>query len=104
MNLQAIIDAPSVAKDKAKAMGFDYQGASVRLDGSHLVITGRFRCVCDKLESFDFRIDLSALDPAALLEAHGAFSREHLEEDGYSEEEIVRILNAGSAYLAKEAA
>lgn len=95
MSLQSIIDAPSRSKSKAKAMGFEYTGADLEFDGTKLIITGKFKCVCDKVENFKFTVDLAQLDPASLLEAHGAFSAEHLKQDGYSDEQIEAILSAG---------
>lgn len=90
--LQSIIDAPTPAKAYAKALGFDYRGATVQVDGQDIVIKGTFECVCEKIETFVFKLPVSMLDPAHLLRLHGAFSEEHLREDGYSESAIQSIL------------
>lgn len=99
IDLQEIIDFQSLAKKKAAAMGFIYKGSTITVDGTIVTINGKFECVCKNIETYTFRIDLSqVLDPASLLDAHGAFSEEHLEEDGYSPEDIEIILQKGRAF------
>lgn len=97
--LQKVVDLETHAKARAAAMGFIYRGSTINLVGSTIIINGRFDCVCGKTETYNFKIDLSSvLDPAALLDAHGAFSAEHLTEDGYTIEEIEDILNKGKQF------
>ena len=93
MNLQAIIDAQTPAKAYAAALGFKYKGATAKLKDGTIVITGSFDCVCGKAENFVFEVPAWILDPAHLLRASGAFSREHLVEDGYSPADIETILS-----------
>jgi len=93
MDLQTILDANTPAKKYAAALGFKYRGATASLIDGHIVIQGAFDCVCGKAENFKFEVPAWILDPAHLLRENGAFSREHLVEDGYTADEIDAILS-----------
>lgn len=85
---------------RCEAMGFLLESSEVRWTGDALQLHGRFKCVCGRYENFNFRIEIdpAALDPARLLREYGAFSHEHLEQDGYTPVEINNILSLGEAY------
>lgn len=94
------------AKEMAIAMGFEFSLIYIEQSPEFMgiVIRGRFKCVCNKWEHFHFSIplfdlehaddwrELPGMDPAAQLDKEGAFSREHLEADGYKEVDINQIL------------
>lgn len=87
-------------RQRAEAMGFRLQQADVYITEVGIELRGVLRCVCGRDEHYVFRvqIDPAVLDPARLLNERGAFSREHLVEDGYSAAEIDEILAKGAAY------
>lgn len=77
-------------------------------------IEGEFQCVCGRREKYSVRINKCVLehefsvrdgklDIALWLSYHGSFSREHLLEDGYTEEQIRSIEAKFDEPLADEA-
>jgi len=81
-------------------MGFDLERADVYWTGEALQLIGHMRCVCGRVESFDFVVSLdpAVLDPARLLHERDAFGEAHLRGDGYTDAEIAAITDKGRAY------
>ena len=94
--------AMRITNDRARceAMGFTLTDCKVKWENDALVMQGTFNCVCGKPEHFNFTIaiDEAALDPARLLREYGAFSRDHLLVDGFTEDEMNDIIAKGVAY------
>lgn len=110
------LDRSSAAYQKATAAGFIFgelrfmdegpvDSGACPLMGFGLIYTMEFTCVCGRREVFQQmlsrrelhdvdhhpRIKGHCIDAVAELERHGSFSRKHLREDGYTEEQIDRI-------------
>lgn len=83
------------AKWKFERMGFKMLRLERMHDHTAPVVRGTFQCICGWLESFQyaepdpgFSLYEIFIDPYEWLERQGSFSREHLRDDGYTEEQI----------------
>ena len=96
---------------RAEAMGFTFSPVDVIYDSlwGETKIRGRFQCVCGRTEAYDFIVDLHFLDQmlwhreldvARRLQSLGSFSRPHLLEDGYTEEQVEEIERRGADWDA----
>ena len=91
---------------RAEAMGFVFGVPEVIDHHLGFAVVGEFTCVCGRQERYLWIIEASAdllaldemCDVGRQLRDHGAFSRKHLEQDGYSEQQIEEILARGAAF------
>lgn len=115
VNVVHYVNRSTHARRRVEAMGFMFFPIKVLPFGfcAAMDIRGKFRCVCNRTESFsiivatidvqdiDKPLYILKLDPVAWLNVEGAFSREHLERDGYKEVEINLILARGRQFDMK---
>lgn len=103
------LNRPTRARRRAEAMGFCFGAIEVLgVVDDGVAIRGVFSCVCDKTETFsilvtqreleDFWASGSAPDFAQRLADIGSFSRQHLIGDGYTVEQVDKIVARGEAF------
>lgn len=111
------IDRESATYRRATNAGWTFGPATVKYENHPmddiLLIEGEFNCVCGRREKYSVRISALTLDYeeiarngkidiALWLDYHGSFSRQHLLEDGYTEEQVRSIESKFNAPLFDE--
>lgn len=98
------------ARRRAEAMGWAFDNLEILAhENGDDVLRGQFTCVCGRVEyfslvlgskyTFNHQKDFNRqFDFAQRLQEYGSFSRSHLLEDGYTEEQISEVEARGKAF------
>lgn len=99
---QEIVLKPSYELGRALFMGWTFGKPTIQRDIDAYRLCVSFTCVCGRREEFHYRAErLEAfrfVDVAHYLTEHGSFSRRHLLQDGYTEQQVREIERKGEEF------